>query len=343
MPSTTALCWEVGVKGPHHHELGGSPSKHCLPGGDELHPAGWFTQQWTFVLPIFGSPSPLVRCLQKQPTPALRSWIQLKRAQLCSRFVGWLLFTFLWNNDKASVLQKACEIQIRTWCCYMAALQSWASNQFIQKCPKKASSDVDVALNQLYHALSTVMVESQNHRTVLLEGPIHSFQCSVGWVTPPAAQSPSIASPPPGMGHLHLCRAVPGPHCLWGKNSTFIPDPNLPSFSLKPFSLVLSARFLTLLRKVSLNWLWWGREWGGGLTRGESSGRCQHRQLRPSTQEHWGTRHHWQSAQHHALPTSPRAGAASPTVQVGAPEGTTEFAAGCPHLQRNAMKINCAK
>lgn len=127
------------------------------------------------------------------------------------------------------------------------------SIEFIQKCPKKASSDVDVALNQLYHALSTVMVESQNHRTVLLEGPIHSFQCSVGWVTPPAAQSPSIASPPPGMGHLQLCRAVPRPHCLWGKNSTFISDPNLPSFSLKPFSLVLSARFLTLLRKVSLN------------------------------------------------------------------------------------------
>jgi len=168
----------------------------------------------------------------------------------------------------------------------------------------------------------------------------------MGWMTPPAAQGPFMASAPPGMGHLQLCTAVPGPHCLWGKNTSFISDLNLPSFSLKLFSLVLSARVSTLLGKVSLNLLGQRQECGGGLTRGESPGRCQCEQLCHSTHEQWGTRPHhryqWQLAQHHILLTSLGIGDASHPAHVGASEGTTEFAAGFPHLQRNAMQINCA-
>jgi len=179
-PQPCAGKWERRAHNTVHTHWASVPASISLPGGYELHPSGWFTLKWTSVLCIFESPSSLVRHLRKQPTPALRSRVQLWRAQLCSRFVVWLLFTFLWKKDKASILQKACEIQIRIWCCYMAALQSWASNQFIWKCPNKASSDV--VPSQLYCALSTIIIESQNHRTVGLEGPhIPSSTPWAGW------------------------------------------------------------------------------------------------------------------------------------------------------------------
>ena len=90
--------------------------------------------------------------------------------------------------------------------------------------------------------------ESQNHSKAGWEGtlngphPTHTAP-PLPWVgCPPgqAAQSPSMALDTSRDGAPTALFAGPGPHHLLGEDFPIVPNPNFPSFSLKPFPLFVS-------------------------------------------------------------------------------------------------------